>query len=216
MVYCFFLRHVVYSRSVKKIAWIVLGIIVFASLMVLGVSVLYRSALVATQSVEAYRKKFDERQNQAFIARSSSMMALNRLYGNGDKYVFRPPRVVPSFKKDGTIQGYTIYGMVSTWNPQSHLLTLSSYLGRPVSVRFDPDLDGSMAVVPKLDNYGVADSIGERDFVSTIRDNRYTELFCVGDIVSIESPSPQQFSYSARGTPIVPRIIQLSFRLCDK
>jgi len=201
---------------VKGLAWVIFGIIVFLGALICCFVLVYRSPLLATIPIETSRKKIDELQNQAFIRRSSLTLFLNRLYGNADKYVFRPPRILPTFDTDGTVQGYVMYGMVTRWDPQARLLTLSSYLGRPVSVRFDPDLDRSFAVVPRLDGYGVAQSVGESDFVQTSQDPRYTDLFCENDVVSVETPHKQQFSYVSRGTPIVPRSIQLSFRLCDK
>lgn len=200
----------------KKIVWILFGIIVFITTVLVGFSMVYRFPILASQSLEKKRKTFDDWQNQLFIRRSAAMLLINRLYGNADKYVFRPPRVIPTYNSKKGIQGYLVYGMVTSWNPQSHVLNLSSYLGRPLAVRFDPDVDGSMAVMPQLDNYGVAQSISERDFVETSRHQRYATLFCVGDIVSVETQHVQQFSYFSRGIPIVPRVIQLSFRLCEQ
>lgn len=117
-----------YSGIVRYFVWLFLILLSVCFLALGGILSLYRSVDGVSMVTEQKRKAFDETQNQLFIKRSIWFRAIHAWYGNGDKYVFRPPRIVPNYREDGVVQGYTVYGMVTTWSPGDRIVELSSYL----------------------------------------------------------------------------------------
>jgi hypothetical protein len=169
---------------------------------------MYKYPLVQHPIIEQARIAVDKRLFAGWTSVDPVYAWVHRyIFHNQDKYGFYPPRIIPQYTKQHTVDGYVVYAMVTNWNWQANLLTLSSYLGRQIYVRFEPTQKGPTAFLPQLDSTG--NVIFEKtDVVDRIVPNWIT-LFCPSDILSVEAPSYTVFLYSSTKSPVVPKTITL-------
>lgn len=201
------------STIARRISLTFVGCIVFFAFGFFSLF-LYRSPALSSHRMETIRQRVDEYSRRAFIRKNPLFLFVNTtLLGNGDKYIYRPPRIVPANTFQGA-RAYEVFGMVSSWNPDTRTMEVNSYIGKHLFVRFDPTLDGSIAYVPLLDSTGAVADFREDDFVSDTSSNRFETLFCPGDIVSIRIDDPLEIKTASLTSPIVPKEIRLSHRLC--
>lgn len=132
------------------------------------------------------------------------------LLGNGDKYVFRPPRIEAAYDNKGKFADFELHALVLSWDPAGKTLRVRTYTKREADVRLDPEQDRSLAVVAPMDRYGKIPSVESIKIVTSSDDPLWERLFCAGDTVVIRIP----FKHSALGDPIVPNNVRLTHRLC--
>jgi hypothetical protein len=134
---------------------------------------------------------------------------------NGDKIVFFPPRITGEYDFRGRSVGYIVYGAVTAWDAKEKILTVSSYTGKSMSVRFDPSAYTQTALLPVLDKYGsIVTSKAIRTITSLPTKNLDT-LFCPQDVLAIKTRTYQELTSVSLARPLVPEQIVLSFRLCE-
>lgn len=192
-----------------------------AILLVCGVSIgvcvhLYRTPGALQSPLEAKRVAFDTVSRKQFIAHNAPFIFIHRLlFGNRDKYMYLPPRVLPSRTISGAL-GYSVFGLVTSWNAETKLLEMSSYLNIPITIRFDPDTAKQMAFVPFLDTSGRVKEFGEHGIVTSSDNPKFATLFCQGDIVEIVTETAEALKQATRDKPIVPVELHLRQRLCSQ
>jgi hypothetical protein len=139
----------------------------------------------------------------------------SHVFPNSDKSVFFPPRITTEYDDRGRCLGYMSFGMVTTWDAAQKLLTLSSYFGGTLYVRFDPDAYGQTATLPVLDMHGSIDTSKGIQIVKTTSIPNEETLFCSGDVLSIETSTWQELFSTTPTRPVIPKTLMLSFRLCQ-
>jgi hypothetical protein len=176
----------------------------------------YKTPLPENSRVEMWRYTTDRALQRGIEQKNPFTFWLNRMvFRNSDKPVFRPPRILRVSDTNNKTTGYQFFGVVSAWDPNTKLLTLNSYLGQPVVVRFDPTRDGSYAYFPVLDTRGVMDETKPLLFVGSTAHSAFPTLFCTGDIMSIETASWLRIMYSSQFYPVIPKLIMLSHHICS-
>jgi hypothetical protein len=165
---------------------------------------------------EPYRVSVDRMLGEEFVKKSPLYKTItDSVLRNTDAYIFRPARIVPNPDRYGKLDAYLVYGVLQSWEPEDKLVTLTSYAGGLLWVRFDPEQYGTFAVYPALDNYGVIQDMNMR-FVSSSADPLWDTQFCAGDVLAVYADSPSAFRASSAFSPMIPARIELSFRLCDR
>jgi len=195
----------------------VFGSIIFLILLsVFGVIQCYTRPFPSTAGVENLRVRVDAVFRDAWRHRDLGAVLLYRtVFGNGDKNTFFSPRVRTVYDPSGDKQGYTAFGMVTAWDVGEKLLTLSSYAGGTLYVRFDPDVYGQKAILPALDAYGSVDILKPIGIITSLAIPNANTLFCVRDVVSITADTWQELFSTTPVHPAIPKEVVLSFRLCQ-
>lgn len=176
----------------------------------------YQSQFPQDPTIEHWRNTADQELRSGFISGNSFIIWINRfIFHNQDKYAWYPPRILPVYNSDGTIYGYRAYGMVASWDPVGKLLTLNSYIGNTLFVRFDPKPGGSIAYMPKFDIFGQM-QFGELPVIQNTYVPNWNTAFCQYDIVSVEAKTADAFSRTSEKLPLVPTVITLYNRLCKQ
>lgn len=165
---------------------------------------------------ETVREKLDAYFLEKYNKRNPIVRFLHgRVFGNADKYAWYPPRPVPVYsKRSGAFTGYEVYGMVSSWEPGSYTLRMRSYNRQDFVVRFNPELDNSIAVVAPMDQYGAIPSVSAISIVNSPYDRHWFTLFCPSDIVAVLVGSKLNIVSSSERSPVIPKHIRLVRRLC--
>jgi hypothetical protein len=191
-----------------------LSLIVFGILLTLFITLqVYQVPFIQNPSVEQWRQRIDSQLKQTFVTlRHPWINAV--IFHNKDKYIWYPPRIQFAYNENSII-GYKVYGMVVSWDYEAKLLTLSSYLGKPLYVRFLPTSNGPIAILPKFDMFGYVTS-SEVQAVQRINVPNWNTLFCSYDIVSVDAKSYMSFFQSSKEKPLIPTVITLSYRLCKQ
>jgi hypothetical protein len=134
---------------------------------------------------------------------------------NGDKIVFFPPRITGEYDFKGRPVGYVVYGAVTAWDAKERLLTVSSYTGRSMSVRFDPSSYTQTAILPALDKHGSIITSKAIRTITSLPIKNIDTLFCPQDVIAIKTRTYQEILSASATRPLVPEHIRLTFRLCE-
>ena len=87
---------------------------------------IYTTPQASTTSTVAKQLAFDDYSRRQFLAQNKLFIFVYvQVFGNRDKYKYFPPRILTTHTIKGQV-GYTIHGLVSTWNPETKLLQVSS------------------------------------------------------------------------------------------
>ncbi len=166
--------------------------------------------------VESFRTRLDGFFLREYNSRSIIGVVFHTyIFRNGDKYIFKPPRVIPSYTIPGE-PAYTVYGLVEHWEPDTKLLTVNLYTSGRIRVSFDPTINGTIAHVPRLNVRGETVSFRDTDIVIRSDHIRFPTLFCTGDIIAMTIMKPNELKQAKVGLPLIPKEIKLSQRLCDQ
>lgn len=204
----------VYSGSVRRNVLIVLLLISVFIVPLYIAKMLYQFPYIPYGRIEEVRKTIDKKQTAWYDRQELLFRMINSLvYHNGDKYLFRPPRIAPSHTFPGR-PAYSIYGIVTSWNPKTKLLEMDSYVGTHIVIQFDPDYDKSVAFMPNLDKYGKTTGFGENDWVTGNDNPRFENIFCQSDILMVLASDIADFSGTTKSKPLIPKEIRLSHRVC--
>jgi hypothetical protein len=189
---------------------------------------LLAGAIVASFLVREYRARdddasrenkrvaFDDYSRAQFLSQNKLFIfAYGQVFGNRDKYKYFPPRILPTHTFNGR-QGNSLFALVSSWNADTRILEVSSYLNTAMTIRFDPDTQNQMAFMPKLDATGRVKDFGENGIVTSSDSPKFATLFCQGDIVEIVTETAEALRQAAKDTPVVPVEIHLRQRLCTQ
>ena len=181
------------------------------------VLVVYRGPYIQASSVESMRTSLDKRFEGWFVNRNLPFLWLNSaVFGNGDKYAFYPPRIVPVLDDAGITRAYHVYGMVTFWDPDAKIMGLNSYIGRPLYIQFDPTRDGVLGVIPLLDSQGRMLGVSGIQFVDRPDVANWNTLFCPDDIVTVEVKDRSSIESSNRDHPVIPTTITVTRRVCTQ
>lgn len=175
----------------------------------------YTGYIDSSKQSEALRRRIDAILQKEYTEGSFTAKLINAyVLGNRDKFVWRPSRIIPSYDYTGTkFLGYMVSGVVTGWEPRRNLLTISSYIGRTLYVRFDPTNDRSVGVFPPLNAYGAVGT--EKVFpVVTVTGDNWDKLFCTSDIVNVFFRKRGDLIWSHQYKPIIPTSIMLTQRVC--
>lgn len=134
---------------------------------------------------------------------------------NSDKIVFFPPRIMARYDFKGETIGYISYGRVVAWDWQERLLTISSYTGNVISVRFDPTVYEQTATLAELGQYGGAVESKPVQMVRSLPVPNLETLFCPDDVLEMTTRTYQELGGASPASPLVPNQLVLSFRLCQ-
>ena len=196
---------------------LLIGVCFLFVALVFVVLVVYRGSYLQIISVEHMRISLDTRFEGWFVNRNLPFLWLNSaVFGNGDKYAFYPPRIVPVLDDAGITRAYHVYGMVTFWDPDAKILGLNSYIGRPLYVQFNPENDNSMGVIPQLNSQGQVRSVASIQFVDRSDIPNWNTLFCPSDIIKVEVKERKSIEDSSRDYPIIPTTITLTRRICTQ
>ena len=194
---------------------LLIGVCFLSVALVLVVLVVYRGSYIQASSVEHIRISLDKRFEQWFIERNLPFLWLNSaVFGNGDKYSFYPPRIVPVLDDAGITRAYHVYGMVTFWDPDAKILGVNSYIGRPLYIQFDPTRDGVLGVIPLLDSQGRMLGVSGIQYVDRPDVANWDTLFCPDDIVTVEVKDRSSVESSNRDHPVIPTTVTVTRRLC--
>lgn len=185
---------------------VLLPLIVFAFL-----AFWYFGAFDSSLRSEQVRKKIDALFETQYKRRTPpGVWVHDVVFGNNDKYVFRPPRIEAAYDNKGKFLGFELHALVLSWNPGGKLLRVRTYTRREADVRLDPERDKSFAVVAPMDRYGKIPSVDSIKIVTSSDDPLWERLFCAGDTVVIRANKKSVFMSS----PVVPENVRLTHRLC--
>jgi hypothetical protein len=177
---------------------------------------IYQNQFPQHTTIEHWRNTADQELWNGYMSGNSIVLWINRaVFHNQDKYAWYPPRILPVYYTDGTIHGYQLYGMVTSWDPENKLLTLNSYIGKTLFVRFDPKPGGSVAYMPKFDAFGQM-QFGDLPVIRSTDIPDWNTVFCRYDILSIEAKTADAFNRASEKSPLVPAVITLYNRLCKQ
>jgi hypothetical protein len=167
-------------------------------------------------SIETFRGHIDITLRNAWIRQDVLARGLySTIFRNRDKLIFFPPRITPQYSVDRKIQGYISYGMVKTWDAGKKLLTLSSYTGGILYVRFDPDTYEQKAIFMGSGISGDIETTKPVKIITNLSISNIGTLFCENDVFSIETATWRELFFSTPDHPVVPRELMLSFYLCQ-
>ena len=204
-----------YTRYVKRVVDIFIATVGFTFFIV---SLLWISWYIkgTDVSTERYRRALDEMWKQAYDRQLPLAVWFQQIvFHNKDKYVFRPPRILVNNDIGESKEiFYELYGKVTFWDPDAKMVGVNSYIGKTFFVRLDPVVDGSYAIVPHLDRWGGMLDAGAVPVVSRASDASWQTLFCPSDIVSIVFSDKHALDTNSQTSPLVPKFISLSQRLC--
>ncbi len=177
----------------------------------------YRGYFSSELEPEKLRFRIDAAFENAYRQNDPYAIWFNRVvFKNGDKFAWRPPRILAThIPTTYEVSGYEFYGVVTRWRPDVKLLHINTYIGKPLTVRFDPDSDRSIAIIPKLDAYGKIIGSNILPVVQSMYVPDWNTLFCESDIVSIKVRSKFSIMFGRPDNPLIPVNIVLTQRLCQ-
>ena len=176
----------------------------------------YQGAPDAEGENEKRRVVVDEYSQKQFFARNSLYMSLHGLiFGNRDKYLYFPPRILPSSTFQGR-QAFSVYALIKSWNPDTGIAEVSTYVNKPAQVYVNPDKEKVAAYMPQIDKTGRVIRFGPNDVVTSKDNPKYQSLFCEGDIVEVVTEFASQIQSGSTSNPIHPVEIHLRRRLCEQ
>jgi len=194
---------------------VVLFALLFFVILAIGACSWYVGVFDSSKSSELPRLKVDEVLKNASIKKNLLGIAINSfIFGNADKYVWRPPRVVPVYDQKGKITGYDIFGVVTSWDADARLLHIRSYTRKNLVVRMDPEFDDSIAVIAPMDRQGQISDLDSIVIVDTTSYPQWDSLFCVGDTVAVQVRTRTELQKGSLSYPVVPIHVRLEHRLC--
>lgn len=199
----------------SKVAYGLGGVLILVVLFILLFYAWYVGSFEPFSNSEYLRKSTDSLLKRLYDKQvGGGRLISNVVFGNRDKYVWRPPRVVPVYDKVGAISGYDIFGIVTSWDPEARLLYISSYVRKSLTVKLDPEHDNSIAVIAPMDRQGAIPALNAIQIVDSSTFPGWRELFCVGDTVAVQVRKHQELSKGSIDDPIVPMHVRLEHRLC--
>jgi hypothetical protein len=173
----------------------------------------YQVPFIQNARIDTWRQGVDSLLKRTYSTQRTRWVN-DVIFRNKDKYTWYPPRIQLVYNENSIIR-YKVYGMVTSWDSNTRLLTVSSYLGKPLYIRFSPTPAGPIAIIPKLDRYGQLTSLGVQT-IEYFNVPNWNTLFCQHDIVAVNAKSYMQFFQSTREKPLVPTVITLTLRICDQ